>query len=221
MMINDEKLAAEKCRMIARHLRARRIHNPAVLDAFARTPRHRFVRAKSVAEAYADHPLSIGHGQTISQPYIVALMLQELDPAPDHRVLDVGAGSGYQTALLARLAGQVYAVERIAELAHQARATLAELGLTNVTLAVRDGTDGWAAHAPFDRIICGAAAPDLPPAWADQLADGGRIVVPVGGKFSQALAVYDKRGGRLSRRNVCDVRFVKLIGRDGWAEDDR
>jgi len=220
-MTNDEKLAAARRRMIDRHLRARRIDNQAVLDAFARTPRHRFVPSRYVGQAYADHPLSIGHGQTISQPYIVALMLQELDLAPDHRVLDVGAGSGYQTALLACLASQVYAVERLADLADRARATLADLGLTNVTLAVRDGTAGWAAHAPFDRIICGAAAPDLPAAWAEQLADGGRIVVPVGGAFSQTLAVYDKRGGEVFRRDVCGVRFVKLIGQDGWPEDDR
>ena len=218
-MINEEKLAAAKRRMIDSDLRGRRIDSQAVLDAFARTPRHRFVPPGSLAEAYADYPVSIGHGQTISQPYIVALMLQELDPAPDHRVLEIGAGSGYQTALLARMVRWVYAAERIAELADKARATLAELGLANVTLAVRDGTLGWAAHAPFDRIICAAAAPDLPAAWADQLADGGRIVVPVGGPFSQTLTVYVKQGCNLSRRDVCDVRFVKLIGRNGWGEE--
>ena len=216
MATNEEKLEAAKRRMLDRHLRQRGICNGAVLDAFARTPRESFVPPESIGQAYADYPVSIGYGQTISQPYIVALMLQELDPLPSHRVLDVGAGSGYQTALLARLAGRVYAVERFAELADGARDVLAELGAANVTLAVRDGSVGWCEHAPFDRIISGAAAPDLPAPWVEQLAEGGRIVVPLGGKFSQTLAVYDKHRGELSCRKICGVRFVQLVGRYGW-----
>ena len=216
MTMNEEKLASVKRHMIERHLRGRDIRHPAVLDAFAKIPRERFVSPEFASQAYADHPVSIGHGQTISQPYIVALMLQELDATSDHRVLDIGAGSGYQTALLSCLAGWVYAVERIEELADQARKIFMELGLSNISLAVHDGSTGWADQAPFDRIICGAAAPDLPAPWVEQLADGGRIVVPVGGAFTQKLVVYDKQGRDLSRRTVCGVRFVKLIGRHGW-----
>ena len=216
MAMNAEKLAAAKRCMLERHMRQRGICNGDVLEAFAQTPRHRFVPPESVSQAYDDHPMSIGHGQTISQPYIVALMLQELDPTPSHRVLEIGAGSGYQTALLARLAGWVYAVECIGELAEGAGVILGELELSNVTLAVRDGSTGWPEHAPFDRIICGAAAPDLPGPWVEQLADGGRIVVPVGGRFTQTLAVYDKEHGKVSCRKVCGVRFVKLVGQYGW-----
>ena len=202
--------------MVDRHLRHRGICDAAVLEAFAKIPRHRFVSPELRDQAYADNPLSIGHGQTISQPYIVALMLQELETTPEHRVLEVGAGSGYQTALLARLAGWVYAIELIAELADGARAVLAELDVSNITPAVRDGSAGWCEHAPFDRIICGAAAPDLPDPWVEQLADGGRIVAPVGGPYTQTLVVYDKHAGTLSRREVCGVRFVKLLGKHGW-----
>lgn len=216
MTMNEQKLARARHRMLQNHLRGRGICNPDVLDGFAEVPRERFVPRESAGEAYADHPMPIGHAQTISQPYIVALMLQELDPMRDHRVLEIGAGSGYQTALLATMARRVYAVERIAELADRARGVLSELDLHNVTLAVRDGSTGWAEHAPFDRIICGAAAPDLPAPWVEQLADGGRIVVPIGGEHTQTLAVYDKCGDDLSQRTVCGVRFVKLIGRYGW-----
>ena len=214
--MNAEKLAAGKRRMLEEHLRDRGIRHEGVLEAFARTPRHRFVPPEALAQAYADHPVSIGHGQTISQPYIVALMLQELDPAPSDRVLEIGAGSGYQTALLGRLVRWVYAVECIGALAEGAEAVLGDLGVPNVTLAVRDGSAGWPEHAPFDRIICGAAAPDLPEPWVEQLADGGRIVVPVGGRFTQRLLVYDKQHGQTSSREVCGVRFVKLVGRHGW-----
>jgi len=220
MTMNEEKLSAARRRMLDHDLRGRGIIDGAVLDAFARTPRDRFVPPESQRQAYADHPVPIGHGQTISQPYIVALMLQEMAPLRGLRVLEVGAGSGYQTALLAHLAGWVYAVERIDALAGGARRVLAELDIANVTLTVADGTAGWADHAPFDRIICGAAAPHLPAPWIDQLADGGRIVVPVGAEAYQTLAVYDKHGDDLRRHDACAVRFVRLIGRHGWPADD-
>jgi len=174
--------------------------------------------AERSTEAYADHPVPIGHGQTISQPFVVALMIQELDPQPEHSVLDVGAGSGYQTALLARLVRHVYAIERIDELARQAMSALALLNVTNVSLRTGDGTVGWPEHAPFDRIICGAGAPDVPPAWIEQLVDGGRIVMPVGGLDSQTLVAVDKSRGKVLRRDICDVRFVKLIGQAGWPQ---
>jgi len=203
--------------MISVQLRGRGISHEAVLAAFAAVPREQFVPPAQIDGAYADHPLPIGFGQTISQPYVVALMLQELDPAPDHRVLEIGAGSGYQTALLAHLARHVYAIERIGELSERAVGVLGALNISNVTLCTGDGSLGWPEEAPFDRIICGAGSPDIPAAWIDQLAEGGRIVTPVGGPDAQQLVVARKRGGKISRRQFCGVRFVRLIGKQGWA----
>jgi len=219
MADSEEKLASCRRLMVDKHLRAREIRSDAVLAAFGAVPRERFIPPGHLAEAYADHPLPIGHGQTISQPYVVALMLQELGPEAHHRVLDVGAGSGYQTALLARMVAHVYAIERIAALAEHARAALAELNVTNVTFLTGDGSLGWPEEAPFDGIICGAAAPDLPESWTHQISDGGRIVLPVGGLWTQTLLVVEKIGGHLRRRTLCGVRFVKLIGEQGWASE--
>lgn len=202
--------------MVDRQLRARGISDPDVLGAFEQVPRERFIPADRIHDAYGDFPVPIGCGQTISQPYVVATMIQELGIGPDHRVLDVGAGSGYQTAILAKLAGHVYAIERLEELEARARATLAEMAIANVTFRIGDGSLGWPDHAPFDRIICGAAAPDVPAPWLAQLADGGRIVLPVGTIESQTIVVVEKAGGQTTRREICEVRFVKLIGRQGW-----
>ena len=204
--------------MVARQLQRRDIIDQRVLDVMAEVPRERFISPEHHHEAYADRPVPIGCGQTISQPYIVALMVQHLRVGSGHRVLDVGAGSGYQTAILAKLAKEVFAIERIAALASRARATLAELALDNVTITVADGTLGWAAHAPFDRIICGAAGPDVPQLWIDQLVDGGRIVMPTGGRDIQTLIALEKRGVKTARVNICGVRFVHLIGQQGWAD---
>ena len=214
----EAKALVARRRMVDKQLRGRDVTDEAVLAAFQDVPRERFVPGRGVSEAYADYPLAIGHGQTISQPYVVALMVQELRPRPEHRVLDVGAGSGYQTAILARLVRHVYAVERIPELAERAAAALAELGVTNVTIRTGDGSQGWPDEAPFDGIICGAAAPDVPASWIEQLADGGRVVVPTGGALSQMLVVLEKRGREIRCRDVCGVRFVKLIGEEGWSE---
>ncbi|MCD4823405.1 MAG: protein-L-isoaspartate(D-aspartate) O-methyltransferase [Phycisphaerae bacterium] len=203
--------------MVAAQIRSRGIADEAVLEAMAVVPRERFVPAEYLLEAYADCPLPIGHNQTISQPYIVALMLELLGLDSNSRVLDVGAGSGYQTALLARLAGEVYAIERINQLARQAEETLRELGAKNVTFTIGDGSLGWPEQAPFDRIICGAAAPEIPPAWIEQLADGGRIVAPVGGEIFQDIEILEKRGGKIHRRQACAVRFVRLIGKQGFS----
>ena len=204
--------------MVADQLRGRDIRDERVLKVMAEVPREKFVGPGQQDEAYEDRPVPIGAGQTISQPYIVALMTQELDVRPSHRVLDVGAGSGYQTAILAGLAKEVFAIERIEELRQRAAGVLEELGLTNVTLITGDGTLGWPEQAPFDRIICGAAGPDVPETWLEQLAEGGRIVMPVGGPEMQVLVAVDKRGGKTARRRICGVRFVRLIGRQGWAD---
>lgn len=215
----EEKLTAARRRMVELHLRARDVRDEAVLHAFRRVPREKFVPPESIHQAYEDHPLPIGHGQTISQPYIVGLMIQELHPQPDHRVLDVGAGSGYQTALLATIVRHVYAIERIEALSRRAREALAELGIDNVTFSTGDGTLGWPEQAPFDGIICGAAAPEVPQAWRDQLADGGRILLPVGTAHVQTLVVVRRCGDRFRRRSLCGVRFVKLIGEQGWQSE--
>jgi len=204
--------------MISEHLRARGIADARLLAAFAETPRERFVLPDHVSRAYDDNPLPIGADQTISQPYIVAEMVQQLAIKPHHRILDVGAGSGYQTAILARMAGHVYAVERIPELAERAAALLAELGITNVTLVVQDGSAGWPEQAPFDGIVCGAAAPKVPRIWQNQVVDGGRIVAPIGPVYSQELVTLEKRGERWDRQSICGVRFVPLIGQHAWPE---
>lgn len=220
MSQTDPQFLARRRDMVDRQLRFRGIGCPKLLAAFSETPRELFIPPERQHEAYDDCPVPIGFGQTISQPYVVALMIQELDVQPGHTVLDVGAGSGYQTALLARLARHVYAVERIAELADRAREVLAGLGVTNFTLGTQDGSLGWPEHAPFDRIICGAAALDVPQAWVDQLADGGKIVLPLGAEYAQMLVLVERRGERILRRELCGVRFVRLIGRgDGaWPE---
>jgi protein-L-isoaspartate(D-aspartate) O-methyltransferase len=215
----EAKLAAARQTMVDRDLRARGITDPAVLRAFAEVPREPFVPPERWASAYDDNPLPIGHGQTISQPYVVALTLQEADLAPEQCVLDVGAGSGYQTALLAKLVRHVYAVERIEQLARRASETLAALGLANVTIRAADGSLGWPEDAPFDRIVSGAASPDVPPAWIEQLVDGGKIILPVGELDDQVLLAVQKDGQRILRRELCRVRFVKLIGRQGWPEE--
>lgn len=204
--------------MVREQLQSRGIRQEKVLQAFLDVPRHLFVPPEQIEHAYEDTPLPIGHGQTISQPYIVALMVQELDASPEDYVLDVGAGSGYQTAILARLAKHVFAIERIAELAERAMVALASTNTNNVTIYNADGTLGWPEQAPFDRIICGAASPDVPASWIDQLADGGRIVVPTGGELTQTLIAIEKNDGSIRRRTICDVRFVKLIGQHGWPE---
>jgi len=204
--------------MVRDQLLSRDIHDARVLEVMGQTPREKFIAPTHQHEAYEDRPVPIGAGQTISQPYIVALMTQELGVQPQHRVLDVGAGSGYQTAVLAKLAREVFGVERIDELRSQAQQALAELKLTNVNLTTADGTLGWPEYAPFDRIICGAAGPDVPESWIEQLADGGRIVMPVGGPDLQMLIAVEKHAGKISRREICGVRFVRLIGREGWPQ---
>ena len=224
MRNEEENFSRARCRMVESQLQSRDIRNPRVLEAMQTLPRERFVSGDLQSQAYQDHPLPLGCGQTISQPYVVALMLQELDVQPGQHVLDVGSGSGYQTALLAKLVsgsraercGRVFAVERVAELALGAETILSGLGISNVSWRTGDGSLGWASAAPFDRIICGAAAPEVPQAWIDQLVEGGRIVLPLGGRDVQKLWRIEKHGDQILRKPLCAVRFVPLIGEGAW-----
>jgi protein-L-isoaspartate(D-aspartate) O-methyltransferase len=210
----DYSLSREK--MIREHLAGRGIKDPAVLEAFRTVPRERFVWGPDRAEAYADMPLRIASNQTISQPYMVALMLEHLASRPGDRVLEVGTGSGYQTALLSALGARVYTVERLADLLDSARDRLEELGYRGVRYRAGDGTLGWPEEAPFDRVVVSAGAPAFPETLAAQLAEGGRLVVPVGPADEQALVIGEKVSGVVRRREGEGCRFVKLIGREGW-----
>lgn len=203
--------------MVARQLAARDITDPRVLAAFAEVPRHRFVPPLHHHAAYGDGPLPIGQGQTISQPYMVAVMVQALDLGADDVVLEVGAGSGYAAAVLSRIVRRVVAIERIGALASRARATLAELGYDNVEVVEGDGSLGWPPGAPFDAICVSAAAPGIPPALVEQLAVGGRLVVPVGGHDWQTLLRVTKEADGATRTDdLGGVRFVPLVGAEGW-----
>ncbi len=210
----DYRVARE--RMVKTQLIPRGIKDQRVLDAMARVPRDRFVEEALVGEAYNDHPLPIGHHQTISQPYIVALMTEALELTGDETVLEIGTGSGYQTAILAELARRVCTVERIRPLLSRAKRTLEELGYQNVLFKAFDGTLGWEEHAPYDAIIVTAGAPAIPKPLLEQLAENGRLVIPVGNRYSQDLIKVTARGGRFIRQNLGGCRFVDLIGVHGW-----
>jgi protein-L-isoaspartate(D-aspartate) O-methyltransferase len=217
----EQNLAKAKERMLRWHLRGRDITDPRVLAAMAEVPREEFVPSSHRSQAYHDGPLPIGRDQTISQPYIVALMTQELHVTPDCEVLEVGTGSGYQTAILGKLAKKVYTIERLSELAESARAVLDRLEISNIAFYVGDGSCGWpASRLPssgyFDRIMITAALPSIPEPVAEQLADGGVIVAPIGGAGAQELVVCEKKANRFVERTVCDVRFVKLVGEYGF-----
>ncbi|NLF13214.1 MAG: protein-L-isoaspartate(D-aspartate) O-methyltransferase [Anaerolineaceae bacterium] len=199
--------------MVERQIRRRGVTDQDVLDAMERVPRHEFVPSQYRPQAYADHPLPIGFGQTISQPYIVALMTQLLELKPGHRVLEVGTGSGYQAAILGEIVAEVYTVEIIEALAIQARERLARLGCGNVWVRCGDGYFGWEEHAPYDAIVVTAAAREIPPPLLAQLKDGGKLVVPVGppGGY-QTLWEISKKKTRFNKRNVTGVLFVPLTG---------
>jgi len=197
-------------------LRALGIRDERVLSAMARVPRHLFVPPELVPYAYEDRPLPIGAGQTISQPYIVALSTQALELSLQDRVLEIGTGSGYQAAVLAELAGEVYTVERLPELSQAARERLERLGYRNLHFRVGDGTKGWPDEAPFDAILVTAAAPKVPQSLVEQLAEGGRLVIPIGGRESQDLWLMRRRTRRLEKVYLCPCTFVPLIGEEGW-----
>ncbi len=201
--------------MVREQLAGRGIKDERVLEVFADLAREKFIPAESIASAYADFPVQIGQGQTISQPYIVALMTEWLGLKGSEKVLEIGTGSGYQTAILARLAKEVCTIERFAELSNQAENLFRELGYTNIKVRVGDGTLGWPEEAPFDRIIITAAAPRLPLPLSGQLAEGGKIVFPRGEPLNQILTVAEKKDGRLNEKDICGCVFVPLVGKYG------
>jgi protein-L-isoaspartate(D-aspartate) O-methyltransferase len=204
-------------RMVKQQLEPRGITNPAVLAAMRSVPRHLFVQEALRAQAYEDHPLPIGHGQTISQPFIVALMSQIIEPQAGLRVLEIGTGSGYQAAVLAEMGLEVYTVERIRELHAAARDLLRTLKYRKVRLKLDDGTLGWPEAAPYDRILVTAGGPAVPAPLIEQLADPGILVIPVGAsKRMQELVVVRKEGGRVVRESKGGVAFVDLVGTHGW-----
>jgi protein-L-isoaspartate(D-aspartate) O-methyltransferase len=205
----------EREAMVANQIAARGIYDRNVLDAMRKVPRHLFVPAGFEGAAYRDHPLPIGHGQTISQPYIVALMTDLLSVSPGDRVLEVGAGSGYQAAILATLGAEVFSIERIPEVARIAEENLRRAGISNVHVIVGDGTIGYPQGAPYQGIIVTAAAPTVPSPLVDQLAEGGRLVIPIGGRDVQELVRLEKKGGTITRTSYGGGGFVPLVGEHG------
>jgi protein-L-isoaspartate(D-aspartate) O-methyltransferase len=204
-------------RMVRELVEARGVRDPRVLSAMREVPRHLFVREHLMTQAYGDHALPIGEAQTISQPYVVARMTELAEVEVGHKVLEIGTGSGYQTAILARLARWVYSLERIPDLAHQAIRRMRQLGILNVKIQAFDGTVGWSEVAPFDRIMVTAGAPAPPQPLLDQLAPGGRMVIPEGDRQAQRLMVYEKdAAGRVRASAHEPVAFVPLVGRHGW-----
>ncbi len=215
-MPHDYRIARE--RMVRDQLMPRGIKDPGVLKAMGKIPRHLFVEEALAGEAYNDHPLPIGHQQTISQPYIVALMTQALELTGQEKTLEIGTGSGYQTAILAELSEKVYTVERIRSLMEKARELLDQLGYTNVLFSAFDGTLGWKAYEPYDAIMVTAGAPRVPEPLCEQLAEGGRMIIPIGDKFSQELIKIVRNKDQFREQNLGGCRFVDLIGTHGWKD---
>lgn len=204
-------------RMVREQIMARGLSSPAVLAAMRKVPRHHFVEQALKPQAYEDHPLPIGQGQTISQPYVVAWMTELLDVKPGMKVLEIGTGSGYQTAVLAEMGATVFSVERVPELHQLARTRLSSMGYGNVQLKLDDGTLGWPEMSPFERILVTAGGPKVPAPYIDQLADPGQMVIPVGvERRSQMLMVIRKQEGKIGRKTVGQVMFVDLVGRHAW-----
>jgi protein-L-isoaspartate(D-aspartate) O-methyltransferase len=204
--------------MVETQLISRGIYDPRVLAAMRKVPRHVFIDEALRDQAYNDHPLPISERQTISQPYIVALMTEALNIRGEEKVLEIGTGSGYQTAVLAELANRVFSIERLLSLSQRARQVLQELGYRNVALKVGDGTLGWKEESPFDAILVSAGAPQVPQPLVDQLAMGGRLVVPVGDHLSQELILVESIPEGIRKTNLGGCRFVDLIGKAGWKE---
>lgn len=214
-MINYE---SERRRMVDEQIAARGVKDERVLAAMRKVPRHEFLPEAIRGMAYGDHALPLGEGQTISQPYMVALMTELLELQDTERVLEIGTGSGYQAAVLAELCQKVYTVERVKMLADRARATLGRLGYTRVAIKVYDGTYGWKDMAPFDAIMVTAGAPDIPAPLVEQLREGGRLVIPVGERYGQVLMKVVKTAGGIITVKSIPCIFVPLIGNHGWKE---
>ncbi len=204
--------------MISNQLVDRGINAERILEAFRSNPRHLFVPGRSRKEAYADRPLPIGSGQTISQPYIVALMTDTLNPTSEDSVLEIGTGSGFQTAILAVLAGEVFTIERKGGLLEEAKKVHEKLGLENIHYREGDGTKGWEEFSPFDRILGTGSVPEVPEPFVGQLKDGGRMVLPVGGRRQQRLTLLKKTDGEITRQESTYCSFLPLIGENGWDE---
>jgi protein-L-isoaspartate(D-aspartate) O-methyltransferase len=208
----DDPWQTKRNLMVEKQLELREVSHPATLAAMRKVPRHRFVPADLQPQAYDDHPLPIGHGQTISQPYIVACMTEQIAPTRTTRVLEIGTGSGYQAAVLAEICAEVYTIEIIPALADQAAAVLQSLGYKNIKIRTGDGWKGWPEAAPFDAIIVTAAAETIPPPLLAQLKDGGRMIIPVGPKAgAQDLMLVTKRAGKITQRPLIPVRFVPFV----------
>jgi len=214
-----QKYAGHRQKMIEEII-DRGIKDLRVIKAMSRVPRHVFVRDSFHHKAYGDHPLPIGASQTISQPYVVAAMSEALQLTGEERVLEIGTGSGYQTALLSELAAQVFTIERVKSLGHQAKQLLDGLGYTHINYKIFDGTYGWRELGPYDAVLITAAGPEVPQALIEQVKDGGRIVAPIGDDQGQELMVYTKRGKRLRAKRMGDCFFVPLIGKYGVPEGE-
>jgi len=204
--------------MVEQQIKKRGVSDKRVLAAMETVPRHEFVEEGLKGVAYEDNPLPIGMDQTISQPYIVALMTELLDVSEEHKVLEIGTGSGYQAAVISHLSMSVITVERIPKLFKNAKETLRKLGYNNITVVMADGSIGYREYAPYDRIIVTAASPSIPDELIDQLADSGKMVIPVGGKITQQLLVLKKEGTKVIKTDSIGVRFVPLKGRKGWQD---
>jgi len=215
-MAHDFKLARE--RMVKNQLMARGIKDERVLQAMGKIPRHLFIQEALAGEAYNDHPVPIGEKQTISQPYIVALMTEALELKGSENTLEIGTGSGYQTAILAELSSRVYTIERIKSLLVKARKLLAKLGYNNILFKAFDGTLGWKEYAPFDAIMVTAGSPNVPEPLKEQLADNGRMIIPVGDRYTQELIKITRKGENFEQEGLGGCRFVNLIGVYGWKE---
>jgi protein-L-isoaspartate(D-aspartate) O-methyltransferase len=211
-----DRMHARRVAMVEQQLRQRGIHDQRILEVMAKVPRHEFVPPCLESHAYEDQPVPIGEGQTISQPYIVAAMLEPLSLTKADRVLEIGTGSGYQTALLAELAGEVFSIERHAPLAEAAIEVLKRLGYDNVHIRVADGSLGWPEAAPFDVIVVSAAVPQLPPSLIEQMKDGGRLIAPVGTPDAQELLLIRRTGRELTMKHLDGCRFVPLLGEQGF-----
>lgn len=211
--LTPDELAERRNAMVTQQIENRGIRDARVLTAMRQIPRHEFVPEEFRDSAYQDRPLGIGYGQTISQPYIVAFMTEQLAPKPKDRILEVGTGSGYQAAILSKLVAEVYSIEIVPELAEQAGEILKKLGLANVHTKAGDGYQGWGEHEPFDGIIVTCAPDHVPSPLVRQLKEGGRMIIPVGDHGDQSLYLLEKRGGKIERKAVLPVRFVPMTGK--------